>query len=113
MRKWGTNKAPQKPSLQLEAVTATGLGKVFTGSLRKQPHRRAVGSRPPDLKLDQHGGASQPQDSHRLEKRVLNHNHDVPEGKPDVLGELDTSGRAGLSPPAHLAAVLTGGVVGQ
>ena len=48
-----------------------------------------------------------------LEKRVLNSNHDVPEGKPDVFGELDTSGRAGLSPPAHLAAVLTGGVVGH
>lgn len=29
-----------------------------------------------------------------LEKQVLNNNHNVPEGKPDVLGKLDTSGRA-------------------
>lgn len=48
-----------------------------------------------------------------LEKRVLNNNHNVPEGKPDVFGKLDTSGRAGPGPPAHLAAVLTGGAVGH
>lgn len=30
-----------------------------------------------------------------LEKRVLNNNHNVPEGKPDVLGKLHTSGREG------------------
>lgn len=29
-----------------------------------------------------------------LEKRVLNNSLDVPEGKPDVFGKLDTSGRA-------------------
>lgn len=48
-----------------------------------------------------------------LEKRVLNNNHDVPEGKPDVFRKLDTSGRAGPRLPAHLAAVLTGAVVGH
>lgn len=44
---------------------------------------------------------------------MLNNNHNVPEGKPDVLGKLDTSGGPGSSPPAHLAAVLTGGIVGH
>lgn len=35
-----------------------------------------------------------------LEKRVLNNNHNVPGGKPDVLGKLDTSGRARSESPS-------------
>ena len=48
-----------------------------------------------------------------LEKQVLNNNHDVPEGKPDVLESLTHLAGPGPSPPAHLAAVLTGGAVGH
>lgn len=31
---------------------------------------------------------------------MLNNNHNVPEGKPDVLGKLDTSGRARSESPS-------------
>lgn len=64
--------------------------------MRKQaPRHRYAGSARQGLLP-----ACNPQASQMLEKRVLNNNHNVPGGKPDVLGKLDTSGRARSESPS-------------